>query len=650
VDLFNAVLASESKAAAPRLDPEPKVQKFSAAVASPAPAPAPAPAATPAPSPNVAPLQTLSQAQIAELLALKAELDAQKAAQSVIEQLSQKSATDVLMGWTDSTDEEGNSTLTNTYVFSEASKASRLLVSVLERAYFHDVLSAELKTSASASQLTFHLSTHSQGSPSTKDVAIANYINYLFALYEASTEDNSYYYYGYSNPATLKDAANGVEVQKFRVASDSELHGIPHGKKVQCFSRVQRNSEGEEETQYFAKVPVAVIGEWEHPTYTKVSFSQEDYDQMQQNFASNVLGFEPPLFLGHPVNDQTVEGAPAEGFLTAFVQEGDALFGIYEIVDEETYSAVKKGKYRYASSEIIRDYTNPVDGESVGIVLFGHALTNRPFVPNLPRVSVLSEDSKEQQSLAAARQYITLSVEDSMNTVPASSAPANSAVPTAGTAAPASAAGAPAPAPAPAPAVALTTPAAAPEPTPTPTPAAAAPAPAPAPVIDLSNSGLTDAVVQTLSAQLKASQEWANGQIQTLSQTVAAQAAQIQNLTEVNRQKDRATAIAEVNAMCLAEEVKKQAIEKIQTDALGNQESAYLDMLRLTDAQIKGMALTQHGSAAATLSSSPLGAPPSAATASTTTAPQAVMPPGYTKIIEQNSKALEHSRATHAAR
>jgi hypothetical protein len=138
----------------------------------------------------------------------------------------------------------------------------------------------------------------------------------------------------------------------------------------------------------FIKAPVARLGKWKHDAYGKVEFSQQDFDDMTNNWKNNAAGFEPPLYLGHPRNDKAWSGAPAVGFLKKMVQEGDTLFGLYEPVDQGAFEDVKQGKYRYASSEVYRNAKDKETGATIGTLLTAHALTNEPYLTKLPRVEV----------------------------------------------------------------------------------------------------------------------------------------------------------------------------------------------------------------------------------------------------------------------
>lgn len=151
----------------------------------------------------------------------------------------------------------------------------------------------------------------------------------------------------------------------------------------------------------YIKVPISRIGSWQHPQYGEVVEDQADFDQIVGNWKSGVLGYEPPLYLGHATNLFSVGGEAAVAFLEEIVQEEDKLFGLYDPVDDAVKEDIRKGKYRYASPELARNCVNRETGEKVGTVLERHALTNEPFFTNLPRVQVveLERYSKPNDSL-----------------------------------------------------------------------------------------------------------------------------------------------------------------------------------------------------------------------------------------------------------
>lgn len=149
------------------------------------------------------------------------------------------------------------------------------------------------------------------------------------------------------------------------------------------------------EQKNYLKVPIAVLGEWFHPEYGQVKFDQTDFDSMLKNWDGNVVGYEPPLFLGHPIDNTTVEGAPSVAFLERLYQESDTLYGLYDPVDDKAYQEAAKGAYRYSSAEVSRNAVNKKTGQPIGTVLRGAALTNRPFLTGMPRVEAVTQQFSE---------------------------------------------------------------------------------------------------------------------------------------------------------------------------------------------------------------------------------------------------------------
>lgn len=139
--------------------------------------------------------------------------------------------------------------------------------------------------------------------------------------------------------------------------------------------------------EYLLKIPVAIVGEWKHPTYKVVKYSSQDLDTIKANFDNNELGFEPALYFGHSLGK---DGVPAQGYLKSMEREGDILYG-YWSVNKEAYRLVEDGYYRYSSSEVIMNLPSKKDNRNLGRVIYGMALTNIPFVPNQPKVLALED-------------------------------------------------------------------------------------------------------------------------------------------------------------------------------------------------------------------------------------------------------------------
>lgn len=151
-----------------------------------------------------------------------------------------------------------------------------------------------------------------------------------------------------------------------------------------------------EDTKYL-KVPIAILGNWVHPDYGDVSFKQKDFDDILKNWSSKATGYEPPLFTGHPTDSDSIEGAPSVAFLKDLYQDNNILFGVFDPVNDKVFNTVKEGAYRYSSGEFYRNAKSKTTGESIGTVLRGAALTNRPFLTGLPRVEAVHQAFSETE-------------------------------------------------------------------------------------------------------------------------------------------------------------------------------------------------------------------------------------------------------------
>jgi hypothetical protein len=158
------------------------------------------------------------------------------------------------------------------------------------------------------------------------------------------------------------------------------------------------------------RIPIARLGRWYHPVYKNdkgepvVEFNQADFDSMKNAFRNDDRGYEPYLTYGHvkALYDKTTnDGFPIEGYLTKMEQVDDVLYGEFTPTNPKVVELVKDGKYRYASGEFIRGLPSKANGDRVRVFLKGVALTNTPFVPNLPLNAVkhVSEDTNEEYLL-----------------------------------------------------------------------------------------------------------------------------------------------------------------------------------------------------------------------------------------------------------
>jgi len=139
------------------------------------------------------------------------------------------------------------------------------------------------------------------------------------------------------------------------------------------------------------RIPIARFGTFVHPVYGTVDFTQRDFDEMVENFNSNEAGFVPYLRYGHARFPEAIDGEPKVANLEKLEQEEDVLYGVYRPLTDEVVDDVREGRYASASAELKRYAISKRDGRPIGTLLTAHALTNAPFVPDLPPNQVLSQ-------------------------------------------------------------------------------------------------------------------------------------------------------------------------------------------------------------------------------------------------------------------
>lgn len=321
------------------------------------------------------PKLTPSQAQSEAVVKINALL-----ANSLKESLSGK-AKSVMGGWKDIESLNGGPALQASYVFDSAELASAFSEVVLSHTrYSHYPTSVTLNLYGKKPEVKLELQTLSQKQVTDSDISLANWLNYVF--YEYQTRYSS----------------SGVESYWYRTSEkpDDKQVFTSFGEGLQYKLSEQENEDGK--VSYFVEVPMVRLGSWKHAAYGVVEFTQEDFTTILSNWKSNALGYEPKLTRGHVIEEENVFGGiPADGFLTDMWQDGEVLYGKYEVLEPQVYTDIQKGRYRYASVEVLRNFTDR-EGNAVGPVLLAVALTNEPFVPGLPQVQALAE--KQQVCLS----------------------------------------------------------------------------------------------------------------------------------------------------------------------------------------------------------------------------------------------------------
>lgn len=126
---------------------------------------------------------------------------------------------------------------------------------------------------------------------------------------------------------------------------------------------------------------VLPLGEFYDPRYGKVKITKEMIKQMEENFKKGIPHYEPPINLSHK------DELGAYGKIADLEAREDGLWAKLVLTDEGI-EMLKEGKFRYVSAEFAEDYTDKKTGKSVGYVLLGVALTNRPAHPGVEPIKL----------------------------------------------------------------------------------------------------------------------------------------------------------------------------------------------------------------------------------------------------------------------
>jgi hypothetical protein len=153
-------------------------------------------------------------------------------------------------------------------------------------------------------------------------------------------------------------------------------------------------------------VQVLTTGEWERPEKQsdgtvksrKISITTSDLQRFKENFDKGVRGVKLFTDIAHKPDD----GAVAEW--EELDVRGDKLFAKMKWTDEGA-QLVKSGKYNYFSPEFSFAWTDPATGKVHKDVLFGGALTNRPFLKNMERVALSEDGDMFQVQFADGETY-----------------------------------------------------------------------------------------------------------------------------------------------------------------------------------------------------------------------------------------------------
>lgn len=132
------------------------------------------------------------------------------------------------------------------------------------------------------------------------------------------------------------------------------------------------------------------FGHYDHPVYGSIEFTPEKAQEFAANVKSGIRGQELDIDYDHKA---------ADGQAAGWVKDAEVRSnGLWLLVDwtKKAYDLIKDKAYRYFSPEFTDEWKHPKTGETHNNVLFGGALTNRPFLKDILPIN-LSEIMAEPQ-------------------------------------------------------------------------------------------------------------------------------------------------------------------------------------------------------------------------------------------------------------
>ena len=147
--------------------------------------------------------------------------------------------------------------------------------------------------------------------------------------------------------------------------------------------------EGEKSTTW---IEIFREGKWNHPKHGVIEGNKKLFDDLINNWKSNVIGRDISFDKTHDPSDG------ATGWVKDLKVEGDRLKAFVELTPWGIDLIKNKG-FKYFSPEYTSKYTHKETGVVYNNVLLGGGITNRPFLTDLNPI-VMSEDMEKDFKLS----------------------------------------------------------------------------------------------------------------------------------------------------------------------------------------------------------------------------------------------------------
>ncbi len=152
------------------------------------------------------------------------------------------------------------------------------------------------------------------------------------------------------------------------------------------------------DTSWIQAVPV---GTYQHPSYGEISFTPDKISNMALNVKNEVRDTQLDVDYDHKS-----QSGKAAGWIKDAQARSDGLYLQVEWTNTAT-EAIKNKEYKYFSPEYQDKWKHPKTGKIHQDVLFGGALTNRPFLKDLLPVNLSELIGDQGEPIMADDTFVT---------------------------------------------------------------------------------------------------------------------------------------------------------------------------------------------------------------------------------------------------
>jgi hypothetical protein len=143
---------------------------------------------------------------------------------------------------------------------------------------------------------------------------------------------------------------------------------------------LQLDDSGDSTARWIQAMP---LGSYDHPVYGEIQITPDRVKEFAQNVKEGVRGQELDIDYDHKTN-----GGEAAGWVKDAEDRGpDGLWLLVEWT-KKAFQQLKDKAYRYFSPEYNDEWTHPKTGVTHKNVLFGGAITNRPFLKDIVPINL----------------------------------------------------------------------------------------------------------------------------------------------------------------------------------------------------------------------------------------------------------------------